>query len=603
MTFLQFIARREILMSGRRRTINPNHSRAAKKRLKSNSAIRRGGHFVGKDGLTKLERWSLHGFVGFNHWYQDCSPHVQMSDRSWEPIKFTRDQKDFLKSTFLVDDRGRWKYDTILNIGPRRLSKTYMAALIVLFLTCSRSNHITQLSGNTEEHSRRVQLRLLKNIILHTPELRKIFNPVEKNLMQSEIRHPKNGSFVQMNTQSTSMAFGQGFSVLWHSDLHALIDDSAFNAMQSGLLDTFDALLLIDSNVDHLGGRVHKFELQAAEDESIFCHRVKYESWEEFLRLAPRWISRKRAERIKKTVLEAEWKRDLLGLRSSVVNSLFPRDVVALCRDSYRCPVEDIKSLVGERSFVIGGGLDRADSEWGSIFGNDNSVFTVTCKVADPKNQEPQLYVIDQHVFRPSTGRAIKKHIIKMHRKYGFKNVTLEAHNVTDIQPYLVEQGVPCETVNPHSTTQNIAWPELVRIAKTGRLRISEDLPKLFREMSGMTYTKLATGNYRFGADSQAAKDDRCFSLLWAVYSLRNEVLQAYTLGNVLCLNKSPKRHLCYIFGGSLEMCCGQHCQAHQEVKEFYRQFMQYQTESTLTLPVFFYAYVTVKGARISQAA
>jgi hypothetical protein len=393
-----------------------------------------------------------------------------------------------------------------------------MAAMIVLHLTCSRSNHITQLSGNTEEHSRRVQLRLLKNIILHTPELRKIFNPVEKNLKQSEIRHPKNGSFAQMNTQSTSMAFGQGFSVLWHSDLHALIDDSAFNAMQSGLLDTSDALLLVDSNVDHLGGRVHKIELHADEDESIFCNRIKYESWEEFLRLAPRWISRKRAERIKKTVLEAEWKRDLLGLRSSVVNSLFPQDVIDLCRDSYRCPVEDIKSLVGERSFVIGGGLDRADSEWGSVFGNDNSVFTVTCKVADPKNQEPQIYVLDQRVFRPSTGRAIKKHILRMHKRYCFKNVTLEAHNVTDIQPYLIEQGVPCETINPHSTTQNIAWPELVRIAKTSRLRISEDLSKLFHEMAGMTYTKTGTGNYKFGADTKAAKDDRCFSLLWAVY-------------------------------------------------------------------------------------
>ena len=124
-------------------------------------------------------------------------------------------------------------------------------------------------------------------------------------------------------------------------------------------------------------------------------------------------------------LLESEFKRDILGQRSSVVNSLFPESVIKICKDSYRNPVEDIKALVGNRSYVVFGGLIGPIQNGASVFGNDNTVFTTVAKVANPENQEPEIYILDQHTFRPSTGRAIKKHILKMHKKYDFKNVTL----------------------------------------------------------------------------------------------------------------------------------------------------------------------------------
>jgi len=190
-----------------------------------------------------------------------------------------------------------------------------------------------------------------------------------------------------------------------------------------------------------------------------------------------------------------------------------------------------------------------------------------------------------------------------MHKKYKFKNITLEAHNVSDLQPYFIEQNLPCETINPHATVQRAAWPEVVRIAKTGRLRISNDLPKLLNEMSTMTYTRLSSGNYRFSSASQSQKDDRCFSLLWSVYSLRNEVLQLYTLGNIQCRNKSKRRFNCYLMGGGLQLLCSENCAAHHEVNEHYKNFMQYQTESAMNIVDFYNAYVKLTGPRIYQAA
>jgi hypothetical protein len=288
-----------------------------------------------------------------------------------------------------------------------------------------------------------------------------------------------------------------------------------------------------------------------------------------------------------------------------VVNSLFPESVVQLCKDHYPCPVEDIKALVGDRAYVIGGGLDRADSEWGSVFGNDNSIFTTVAKVADPDSQEPLIYVLDSHLFRPSTGKAIKRHILEMHKKYGgFKNVLLEAHNVSDIHPYLAEQGIPAALISPHSTTQNAAWPDLVRMARTGRLRISDTLTDLFSEMLDMTYTKIGeTGKYAFGAADKRSYDDRVFSLLWAVYSLRNEVLQLYELPYVQCRNKSPNRQHCFLFNGNLELLCAEWCESYQQTRGMYLNYMAYQKESVLTLPEFYNAFVTISGPVIWQAA
>jgi len=562
------------------------------------------GKFVSADGSTAIERWNRPGALGFAHWLNEIKPKILTSKNTYKRFVPTAKQAKLIKRMLSADKNGNFKHTLSLLIEPRRHGKSVLFALICLWLFTSRKNFTIQLSGNSEDHSRRVQFKLLKRIILNTPKLRMMIP--EKNILMHEIKYSKRGNVIQMSTGvSFSTSFGDRLNLIWSSDAHAAVSWESFNALQSSLLDSEGSLCLMDCNVDSLDGPIHDLQKLAETDKSIYCHHTSYKDLDDYLQNCPPWIDKQKAIRLEKTLLEVEVKRDLYGQRSSVINSLFGESILDTCRDDYRCPVEDIKALVGEqRSYVIGGGLDRADSEWGSVFGNDNTIFTVVAKVAGLGNQEPEVFVLDQHCFRPSTGRAIKKHIVSMHKKYGFKNVTLESFSAVDIKPYLIEQGVPTEIISPTSSLQNTAWPELVRIAKTGRLRISKDLDKLFHEMSTMTYAKLSTGNYKFShAMKRKHKDDRPFSLLWAVYSLRNEVLQAFALGNVQCKNKSKRRHSCFIMGGSLELLCGEQCAAYQEVKEFYRQFMQYQTESTLTLPEFFHAYVTIKGAVLYQAA
>ncbi len=489
-------------------------------------------------------------------------------------------------------------------MGPRRQGKSILLMLIILWLTCSRKNHVTQLLGANEFHSRKTQFQPLAKIIENSPKLRLLFGPVERNLRINEIRNPRTKSVIQlMPGMSFSSSFGQGLDCLWAGDLHSYPSYDAWNAIQASLIDSANSLVFACTQPDAFGGPVEALEKQAQVDESIFFHSITYDGWDDYEANAPSWIDRKRAARLRDTLLEAEVKRDLYGQRSSIVNSLFPEPVIELCKDSYRYPVEDIKPLIGDRAHVIGGGLDRADSEWGSVFGNDNSVFVTVAKSAAIDNGEANFHVLDAHLFRPSTGRAIKRHVIDMHKRFSFKNVSLEAHNTSDIAPFLVEQKIPAELVNPHSTLQNVIFPELVRIAKTGRLHISTQCTGLLSEMASMTYTRLSTGKYRFQAPQKVSHDDFVFALAWAVYSLRNQILQLYQLPNVVCKLKSNRRSLCFLMGGNLELLCGRQCEAFLQVEEFHRQYMQFQTESVLTLPEFFSAFCTIKGAKVYQAA
>jgi len=552
----------------------------------------------------KRDLWSpphSPGIEGFAHWFNQIQPHIQNRYRQWVPFQFTEGQGRFIKEAFAHDpDTGTWCHDTILHISPRRHGKNYLYALIVLWLTCSRRNYITQLSGNTEKHSRAVQLNLLENIIRNTPKLKIEFGPkLDKNLTRYEISHPRNHSRIQLNAGSFATAFGEGFSLLWHSDRHALLDDSPLNAMQSSLLDTHNTLFLMDSNVDSTGGPIHALEQAAKDDRTFYTHRTKYRSWEEFREKAPPWIDRNRAERIKATTLEPEWKRDILGQRADSKNSLFSSQTIEICRDSFTSPVSSVEAIAKGRAYRIGAGLDRSKS----LIGGDSTVFTVTAKIASLQHGEPEFYVLNQTVFPVNTASLIKRQMVKDHDKYKIDNAVLENYEVADLSPFLHSQNIPHELVSAHDKNQNASFPELHRIAKEGRLHFSRDLQRLAREMSTFSYIQRTGGKYSFGHRSQSYHDDTVYSLNWSIFATRSVVLDAYTLKAIQCLSKSHKRAFCYLMGGDMVLNCSRNCIAHREVMVMHKLFSQFNIYKELDIPTFYLSKVKLTGPRIRMAA
>jgi len=538
--------------------------------------------------------------VGFYSWLDDIQPRILTRLNTYEIFHPTPKQKKQIDEILEVDENGNFVHSLSLLIEPRRHGKSSIFALIILWLFTSRQNFLVQLLGNTEQHCRRTQFRTFQRIIEHTPKLSKLIP--EDNFSSFEVVFPPLGNTIQMSTGvNTATSFGEKVNVLWVSDFHAAIDLNPFNIYQSALLDSENSLCFIDSNVDPNDGHVHSLQREADNDDSMFCEHICYRDFEDFAKNAPPWIDRQKAKRLERTALPADFKRDILGQRSDAKNALFPQEIIDLCKSDYKIPVSDISALAKGRAYKVLSGLDRGKS----LLGHDNTVFTTVAKIATDTG-EPEFYLLNQQVIVPNTSRLIKKAILRDHQRYHFDNMVLENYETVDLQSWAVDQKMPCELVSAHDTNQNIAFLELYRIAKEGRLHFPRDMKALTTEMQTFTYNQKKGGMYSFGADSKNRhKDDRIYSLVWSIFAGREQVLNMYTVGNIQCLNKGPKRNLCFIMNqdpnGALLLCRAR-CEAYKEIEQMYQSYKESRLDSDETIQEFFAERVKIEGARISQA-
>ena len=556
------------------------------------------GKFATSDAKqTRFDLWNMPGVKGFENWLADVKPKVLTQSNEYKVFKPTTKQKEVLQTALAVDNGNNFMHSLVLLIWPRRHGKSTVFALICLWLFTSRQNITVQLLGNHEIHCRRVQFRTLERIIRHTPRLRKLIP--DKYIITNEIKYPARGNVIQVSTTNASGSFGDKLDVLWVSDFHACPDLEPFNAFQAALLDSDNSIILIDSNVDHTDGHVHSLQLESVSDTTIFCDHIEYKDFDLYTEEAPPWINRTKAKRLKSTILPTEFSRDILGKRLDAQNALFPFNVIELCKSKYKTPVTDISELTKGRSYRVGGGLDRSKS----LFGGDNTVWTVILKVASPEHGEPEFYLLNQEVIIPNTSKGIKKAILRDHQRYGLNNVVLENYEVTDIGPWLTDQRIQFELVSAHDTNQNASFPEFFRIAKEGRFNFPESLKGLASEMATFTYTQKTGGKYSFGHARSNQKDDRVYSVNWAIFSLRQSILNLYVLGNIVCRNKSARRHMCFLMGGSMKLLCSEQCQTYKEVEAMFKDYKTHMLDSELAVEEFYEAKVKLEGARVYQAA
>jgi hypothetical protein len=118
--------------------------------------------------------------------------------------------------------------------------------------------------------------------------------------------------------------------------------------------------------------------------------------------------------------------------------------------------------------------------------------------------------------------------------------------------------------------------------------------------MRSFSYTQRAGGKYSFGHSSRQHHDDCVYSVNWAIFSLRSAVMTLYSLGNIQCHHKSPKRRHCFIMGGNLQLYCSKDCDAFIRIEDMFMNFKSYQFDSELTIQEFL--KVKHVGCRISQA-
>jgi hypothetical protein len=553
-----------------------------------------------KSGKFSRKRpWDKPGHEGFWNWFDSNPTCVLHSDGKYRPIVFEQWQVDVINQMLELSPDGRRKYSFCLSCWPKRHSKSIINADLVLKDFTTRENWLCVCLANNLNQALSVNFRLLQDIILNTPSLKRLIG--EKNVLANEIRFPKNNNRIVAMANNISGAHGLKLSCLWCTELWTSPDLKAFRALFASLADTQDSVCYLDTNTDFHGGVIHEFEEEAKKDPSMFAHRIEYKDYEDFDKKAPHWISRSAVRVSRKIDLDQDFARNWLNKRSASKSQLFPDAYVKAAKSPYKAPA-DLESIVLGRKYFVTGGLDRAKNLLPGISNSDFSVWVCLLKVADPASAEPHYHILNMVRFDINTDKNIKKAILEDHKRYGLSNVCLEFYEVSSISAFLSENHIEHELQSATDSYQNASFPEMHRIFRDGRFHFPENIPHFESELKTFSITQKKSGTYSFSHSSQKFHDDTVHATNLAIWAGRKTVLNVFELPTIQCRNKSPRKSHCYLMGGNFVLGCSMNCPAHEQVETMYRTFIALQTETELSIVDFFKAHVKT-SVRVSQAA
>src|SRR6185369_2907002 len=167
-------------------------------------------------------------------------------------------------------------------------------------------------------------------------------------------------------------------------------------------------------------------------------------------------------------------------------------------------------------------------------------------------------YVLASDKIAFSSASGIKNALTRYNCDHGMSRTAIEAYNSQDIWQWAQDQRFVAELVHPTAPRQASAFGELYQAADEGRLHVHPSFEKLIRELRAMEY-ELKAGNDGITARFEAAKgshDDHVYSMLWAIYALREIELNAYEVTGIVCTATGPAVRVCVLNGGEIEPPC-----------------------------------------------
>lgn len=430
----------------------------------------------------QVQSWTANSPEAFFAWLEDIQPRVPSARGGYAVFVPEPFQRDAIRDALATNDAGDWKYTTIAFSFPRRHSKTTLMALLVLWRFTTRPTQNIVCMATNERQTVATGFAIVRQIVLNTPALLAMIG--KENVQQYRITYPALQSSISTTSCNVSGLYGQRLTTGWMTEVHASPSDEPMQVLASSLGDSLNSWMLVDSTVDGIGGPLHRLEqlAESGEDPTVFVRRIEYADLAEALEKSPPWIRRDWLKSRKAQLLPATFETQHLNRRTAATNSLFAPEDIAACREPLPMPFEKaaLEAWTGGRSFITGGGLDRA--YFGSLHG-DATIWTSVAKVAAPDGGEPHYVVLNQQKILGSLASGIKKAILADVERYALANVVIEAYNSQDIGTWTQEQGIPSELIHATNTAQTPAFLELYRIVQEHRLHFSDKLEGLAKEM------------------------------------------------------------------------------------------------------------------------
>jgi len=555
-----------------------------------------------REALAKIQKEAYNKLSEYDRnitkWIVHHEVRILTKQNTWEIFEPAPFQKVALRNATRRYWNSKFKYSTIVFCWPRRHSKTICNALLVLWRFFNENNHNIKVVANSARQTVSTNFKLLRTMILNSPKLLDQLGGAQ-NVTRERIVHPGRDNLIEAVNSNDSSLYGEKVTIAWVTELHAARNDDVLQVLASSLGDSDNSWMLIDSTTDMIGGPLHKLEnLSKAEDKTIFFHRIEYKDWATANRLSPKWLDRRWLKSRSQQMLPALFASQHLNKRTTGVNALFEADKIEACESDFPNKIHPAKlpELLGERKWIVGGGLDRA---YGFTLNGDATIWTTVAKVA-AVDGEPEYFVLSQRDIPFSQGKGIKKAIAKDHEKYKLENVVIERYNAQDIFSWCVDSKIAAELGHGTPNEQMSIFTELHRIVSDGRLHFPAELKQLSSEMRTFRYDLKAKQNVTFG-HAEGFHDDRVYSLAWAIYALRERELVQFVLPSIRCHNKSRHAPLCYLREGDAILHCSNQCEAHKRVEQMFLYHRQKHVDKEPSIPEFFKNMVRLDGPIIYQ--
>jgi hypothetical protein len=459
-----------------------------------------------------------------------------------------------------VEEAINGDYRTICWIFPRRHGKTLISALYICWRFTVFQNEDIGIVAQSEKQSVDTAFRLVRDCLTHTPA----FGRFNITVNRDRIEYGALGNVIQGYANNPTTLLGKSMTVAQCSELHKARNTETFSTLKGNLMDTRNGVLLVDSTP---GSKVGPLGLiyeswQACDDESLFVSHVSYTDVDDAVKNSPPWVNTGDLRILQRTMLPGHFRAEHLGQFSDGDDMLFPEEVISRCRDVY--PL-DVQKLANGRPVVVGGGLDRAKPF--SIYGKDSTC--TACVAMLQIDEDTHYYVMDQRDIRFSRGDGIKAAFVEYAKTFGMKHLCIEDANTSDIIEWANQQvGFDCEGVSPTPGRQSTVFTEMYLAASEGRLHIHPKFDKIFREMA--TFTVNSDREMPKFEHAPGKHDDSLYALGWAIYSLREQVLPAYSVGGINCTERSPAVKFCVLNGGTFQPHCAEDCRSFQRIWRLY---------------------------------
>lgn len=513
--------------------------------------------------LPKIDvRLWRRGAKGFFQWLDDVRPMVPSSKGGFEP--YVPGPLERIELTKALDG----DYRTIVLCWPRRHGKTLAAALIIAWRFMSRNTQNVAMVANSEKQTVDTAFKIVRDVLRETPYAAELVKAGKITIAADRIEYPALGNVIAGFPSNPAALFGKKLSIAQVSELHAATSDAAYQALASATIDTDDGLVLVDSTVGSRSSPLYGLYglHERGADPALYYSHIAYRDLEDACARAPHWISVKGLRSRAAQMLPAEFAQQHLNLWGSSTTSLFPPPILDRCRDSYR---PDVVSITGGAAHVVGAGLDRA---YGFSLHGDATVATCVLKVLI--GEDAHYYVLASDKIAFSSASGIRRALTRYRTDHGMSRAAIEHYNSQDIAAWCSDQTFNHEVISPTADRQANAFTALYNAATEGRLHIAPQFGALLSEMEMLEYQLGASGTPRFEA-AKGYHDDHVYSLLWAVYALRDVELNPYELQGVHCYGTGPAPTLCILNSGELIPPCAGSCRSMQAARTLYRGYLE----------------------------